>query len=133
MDYINMQVRRWHARRPVVPTTHADNTPIGTLSALRLHRSWLMVPGAALAGPAGCPVMLVAALLLGDMGVGSVHRLDVFAEGAGVCVTLCAAWNLAHIRFLKTKYLNARSALHGLIQPHPQQSCGLILLMRYYP
>lgn len=44
--------------------------------------------------------MHISTLLLGDMSLWAVHCLHVFPEGAGVCVALGAAWDLAHIWFL---------------------------------
>ena len=46
------------------------------------------------------PGVHVPALLLGDMRLRAVHRLHVFAEGAGVRVALGAAGDLTHVRFL---------------------------------
>lgn len=44
--------------------------------------------------------MDVSPLLLGDVCLRAVHGLHVLPEGAGVCVALCAARDLAHIWFL---------------------------------
>jgi hypothetical protein len=44
--------------------------------------------------------MHVPTLLLGDMSLRAMHGLHVFPEGAGVCVTLGAAWDFAHVGFL---------------------------------
>lgn len=42
----------------------------------------------------------VAALLFGDMGLGSVNGFHVFPERAGVRVALGAAGDLTNVRFL---------------------------------
>lgn len=47
--------------------------------------------------PLGGPV---STLLLGDVGLGTVDSLDVFPQGAGIRVTLCAPWDLTYVRFL---------------------------------
>ena len=43
----------------------------------------------------------VAPLLLGDVGLGTVHGLHVLAQGAGVRVALGAARDFADVRFLQ--------------------------------
>lgn len=49
-----------------------------------------------------CPATghCVTAVLLGDMSIRSMHSLDMFAQGTGVCVAFGAAWDLADIGFL---------------------------------
>lgn len=41
-----------------------------------------------------------APVLLGDVGVGAVHRLHVFAQGAGIRVALGAARDLTDVWLL---------------------------------
>lgn len=45
----------------------------------------------------------VVALLLGDVSIWAVDRFHVLPEGAGVCVPLGAAWDLADVGFLEEK------------------------------
>lgn len=47
------------------------------------------------------PRRQVAALLLGDVGLRAVHRLDMLSERAGVCVALRAAGDLTYVGFLQ--------------------------------
>lgn len=44
--------------------------------------------------------MNIIALLLCDVGIRPVHGLDVFPEGARVCVPLCAARDFTDVGFL---------------------------------
>lgn len=74
----------------------------------------LLLPKGSLSLPARWPGLWVAAgiswwrgsrmhistLLLGDVSLWAMHCLHMFPEGAGVCVALGAAWDLAYIRFL---------------------------------
>lgn len=64
-------------------------------------------------------------MLLGDVGLRTVHCLHMFPQRAGVCVPLSAARDLTYIGFLEKIKMNKNELSNFTVRTDPSGSRGV--------